>query len=105
LAVTLPAEVVKELELEKGQRVDVSVYPSTGAVTIGPGVGYIEDGKVTKRFRDLVDSLVESAGPVSAACEVTFYLPVAQVLELPSQSTGAEMITGVRLCAVEFCRL
>ncbi len=59
LAVTLPAEVVKEFELEKGQSVDVSVHPNTGAVTIRPGIKYIEDGKVTKRFRDAVDSLLD----------------------------------------------
>jgi len=33
LAVTLPAEVVRELKLEKGDEVDVSVHPQTGAVT------------------------------------------------------------------------
>ncbi len=59
LAVTLPAEVVKEFSLEKGQSVDVSVHPNTGAVTIRPGIKYIEDGKVTKRFRDAVDSLLD----------------------------------------------
>jgi len=59
LAVTLPAEVVKEFGLEKGQSVDVSVHPATGAVTIRPGVRYLEDGKVTKRFRNAVDSLID----------------------------------------------
>jgi antitoxin component of MazEF toxin-antitoxin module len=59
LAVTLPADVVKEFKLEKGQSVDVSVHPNTGAVTIRPGNKYIEDGKVTKRFRDAVDSLLD----------------------------------------------
>ena len=34
LAVTLPVEVVKDLELEKGQTVDVSVHPTTGAVAV-----------------------------------------------------------------------
>jgi len=36
--------------------VDVAVHPGTGAVVIRPGVRYIEDGKVTKRFRALADS-------------------------------------------------
>jgi antitoxin component of MazEF toxin-antitoxin module len=58
LAVTLPAEVVREFKLEKGMTVDVSVHPQTGAVTVRPGVKYFEDGKVTARFRDLVDELL-----------------------------------------------
>ena len=56
LAVTLPAEVVEAFGLKKGQDVDVAVHPGTGAVVIRPGVRYIEDGKVTKRFRALADS-------------------------------------------------
>ena len=60
LAVTLPAEVVQEFELEKGMTVDVSVHPQTGAVIVRPGVRYFEGGKVTKRFRKLAD---EVAGP------------------------------------------
>jgi hypothetical protein len=59
LAVTLPAEVVKKFKLEKGQSVDVSVHPTTGAVTVRPGIQYIEDGKITKGFRNAVDSLLE----------------------------------------------
>ena len=59
LAVTLPAEVVKEFLLEKGQEVEVSVHPTTGAVTIRPGVRELEDGKVTRRFRDAVDGLLD----------------------------------------------
>jgi antitoxin component of MazEF toxin-antitoxin module len=50
LAVTLPSEVVKEFKLKKGQKVDVSVHPQNGAVTIRPGIKYFDDGKVTKRF-------------------------------------------------------
>ncbi len=59
LAVTLPAEVVKTFELKKGESVDVSIHPKTGAVTIRPGVTYIEGGKVTKRFRAAFDSLLD----------------------------------------------
>ncbi|MGH9464478.1 MAG: AbrB/MazE/SpoVT family DNA-binding domain-containing protein [Thermoanaerobaculia bacterium] len=58
LAVTLPAEVVREFKLEKGMEVDVSVHPLTGAVTIRPGAKYFEDGQVTPRFRELVDELL-----------------------------------------------
>ena len=59
LAVTLPAEVVKEFKLKKGAEVDVSVHPQTGAVTIRTGVRYFEDGKVTRRFERLADTIAE----------------------------------------------
>jgi antitoxin component of MazEF toxin-antitoxin module len=59
LAVTLPSEVVKEFKLKKGGEVEVSVHPTTGAVTVRPGVKYFDDGKVTKRFRTAVDALLE----------------------------------------------
>jgi antitoxin component of MazEF toxin-antitoxin module len=59
LAVTLPSEVVKEFKLKKGQKVDVSVHPQSGAVTIRPGIKYFENGKVTKRFRTMVEELVK----------------------------------------------
>ncbi len=59
LAVTLPAEVVQEFRLEKGMSVDVSVHPQTGAVTIRPGVRYFEDGRVTPRFLELAEKIVQ----------------------------------------------
>jgi antitoxin component of MazEF toxin-antitoxin module len=59
LAVTLPAEVVKEFKLKKGAEVDVSVHPQTGAVTIRTGVRYFEDGKVTRPFEKLADAIAE----------------------------------------------
>ena len=59
LAVTLPAEVVKEFKLEKGMSVEVTVHPETGAVTIRPGVRYAEDGRVTRRFDKAIDDLLE----------------------------------------------
>ena len=59
LAVTLPAEVVEAFHLKKGQEVDVAVHPTTGAVVIRPGVKYFEDGKVTRRFRAMADSVLE----------------------------------------------
>ena len=37
---------------------DVAVHSGTGAVVIRPGVRYIEDGKLTKRFRALADSVL-----------------------------------------------
>lgn len=62
LAVTLPAEVVQEFRLKKGQAVDVSVHPVTGAVTIRPGIRYYENGKVTRRFRDKAEDLLRRRG-------------------------------------------
>jgi antitoxin component of MazEF toxin-antitoxin module len=59
LAVTLPAEVVHEFKLKKGQTVDVSVHPVTGAVTVRPGIKFFDDGRVTKRFERLLDDLLE----------------------------------------------
>lgn len=59
LAVTLPAEVVKEFGLEKGMSVELTVHPRTGAVTIRPGVRYAEEGRVTERFDRAIDDLLE----------------------------------------------
>ncbi|MGH9441088.1 MAG: AbrB/MazE/SpoVT family DNA-binding domain-containing protein [Thermoanaerobaculia bacterium] len=58
LAVTLPMEVVKEFKLKKGHSVEVSVHPTTGAVTIKPGLALIDEGKVTKRLRESADRLI-----------------------------------------------
>jgi len=57
LAVTLPSEVVKEFKLKKGDTVDVSIHPQSGAVTIRPGIKYFENGKVTRRFRALAEEV------------------------------------------------
>jgi len=57
LAVTLPSEVVHEFKLKKGQTVDVSVHPVTGAVTVRPGNKYFDDGKVTKRFERIAEDV------------------------------------------------
>jgi antitoxin component of MazEF toxin-antitoxin module len=59
LAVTLPAEVVKEFKLKKGMAVDVSVHPRTGTVLVRPGARYLEQGKVTQRFRRLAKELAD----------------------------------------------
>ena len=58
LAVTLPAEVVQEFKLKKGQSVDVSIHPTSGAVTVRPGIKYYENGKVTKRFREQAEKVL-----------------------------------------------
>ena len=59
LAVTLPSEVVHEFRLKKGQAVEVTIHPTTGAVTIRPGIKYYEDGRVTTRFREVADRLMK----------------------------------------------
>jgi antitoxin component of MazEF toxin-antitoxin module len=59
LAVTLPAEVVQELGLEKGMTVDVSVHPRTGAVTIRAAARYFDEGEVTRRFERLAEAVAE----------------------------------------------
>ena len=57
LAVTLPSEVVKEFKLKKGQEVDVTVHPRTGAVTIRAGIRYFAGGKVTNEFREIAERI------------------------------------------------
>ena len=52
LAVTLPKEVVEQFKLKKGDPVDVSVHPQTGAIVVRTSVRYIEGGKVSTRFKE-----------------------------------------------------
>jgi antitoxin component of MazEF toxin-antitoxin module len=59
LAVTLPNEVVEEYKLKKGQELEVSIHPTTGAVIIRPGVKYFEDGRVSKRFKAMSNALLK----------------------------------------------
>lgn len=59
LAVTLPADLVEAFGLEKGQDVDLSVHPATGAITIRLGVHEFDDGRPTKRFRAKVEELIK----------------------------------------------
>lgn len=59
LAVTLPIEVVQAFGLRKGQEVDVTVDPLSGAVTIRPGVAWLDGGAVSERFRALADEVLE----------------------------------------------
>jgi putative addiction module antidote len=59
LAVTLPRDVVELFKLKKGDDVDVSVHPQTGAIVVRTGVRYLEGGKVTKRFRNLAEELMQ----------------------------------------------
>ena len=50
LAVTLPKAVVEQFKLKRGDSVDVSVHPQTGAIVVRTGVRYVEGGKVTARL-------------------------------------------------------
>jgi len=52
LAVTLPSDIVAEFKLKKGDEVDVSVHPQTGAIVVRTGVSFIDGGKVTKRVTE-----------------------------------------------------
>ena len=53
MAVTLPREVVDRFKLKKGDPVEVSVHPQSGAIVVQTAVRYVENGKATKRFADL----------------------------------------------------
>jgi antitoxin component of MazEF toxin-antitoxin module len=59
LAVTLPMEVVQAFGLKKGQEVELAVHPLTGAITIRPGVPYLDNGEIGDRFRALAEEVVQ----------------------------------------------
>jgi antitoxin component of MazEF toxin-antitoxin module len=63
LAITLPNEIVEEFKLKKGQELEVSIHPVTHAVTIVPGVRYFDDGKVTRRFKELSREVMKRYAP------------------------------------------
>lgn len=58
LAVTLPAEIVETFSLKKGQTVELSVHPQSGAITIRAGIPLIDGGKVSRRFKAALDGLL-----------------------------------------------
>ncbi len=58
LAVTLPQEIVKELNLKAGLEVDATIDPRTGSFVVRVGVKEFEGGKVTRRFKRMVDELI-----------------------------------------------
>jgi antitoxin component of MazEF toxin-antitoxin module len=59
LAVTLPVDVVQEFGLQKGQEVELAIHPRTGAITIRPGVAFLDGGEIGARFRALADEVLE----------------------------------------------
>jgi putative addiction module antidote len=59
LAVTLPKDIVDDLNLKKGDEVDVSVHPQTGVVMMRAGAQYFDGGKVTKRFKRMSAELLK----------------------------------------------
>jgi antitoxin component of MazEF toxin-antitoxin module len=52
LAVTLLKEIVDQFKLKKGDPVEVSVHPQTGAIVVRTAVRYVEGRKLTKRFNE-----------------------------------------------------
>jgi antitoxin component of MazEF toxin-antitoxin module len=64
LAVTLPAEVVHAFGLRKGQEVDLTVHPASGAVIVRAGAAHYENGDVTPRFRQRAASLLRRRAAV-----------------------------------------
>lgn len=56
---TLPMEVVQAFGLKKGQEVELSVHPLNGAITIRPGVAFLDGGLIGDRFRALADEVVQ----------------------------------------------
>jgi len=59
LAVTLPHEVVEQFKLKPGDEVEVDVHPQTGAVIVRPGIMYFDGGKVTKRFNEAAQRVID----------------------------------------------
>ena len=58
LAVTRPMEVVQAFGLQKGEEVELAIHPRTGAITIRPGVAYLDGGQIRERFRALADEVL-----------------------------------------------
>jgi hypothetical protein len=51
-------DVVQAFGLKKGQEVELSVHPLSGAITIRPGLALIDDGQIGDRFRTLAEEVV-----------------------------------------------
>jgi len=64
LAVTLPAEVVHTFGLRKGQEVELTVHPASGAVIVRAGTAHFEEGEVTPRFRRCATALLRKRAAV-----------------------------------------
>lgn len=58
LAVTLPIEVVQAFNLKKGQEIELSIHPLSGAITIRPGVAFLDNGQIGDRFQALADEVI-----------------------------------------------
>ena len=62
---------------------ELTVHPSTGAVTIRPGMRYVDGGRVTRRFRASVDALLERRQELYRnLATVIVYLSPAHVAEI-----------------------
>jgi putative addiction module antidote len=58
LAVTLPRDMVKEMDLKPGMEVDATVDPRDGSFVVRAGVKVFENGKASPRFKKMVDGLI-----------------------------------------------
>ena len=58
LAVTLPSDMVKDLNLEPGMEVDANVDPRDGSFVVRAGTRYFEEGKVTPRIKKMTEKLI-----------------------------------------------
>jgi hypothetical protein len=52
-------DVVQAFGLQKGQEVELAIHPRTGAITIRPGVAFLDGGGIGERFRALADEVLE----------------------------------------------
>ena len=102
LAVTLPIDVVQAFGLRKGQDVDLTVHPITGAITIRPGHGLAGWRAVSADFRALADEVLERRAGCSRSAGMIRHLSVEQILSLHQSIVGHLSDAGVRnLSALE----
>lgn len=57
MAVTLPHDIVTELNLKKGDEVDVTLHPKTGAIVVRSEIAYFEGGRVSPRLKRAAEAL------------------------------------------------
>ena len=89
LAVTLPKEVVDQFKLKKGDPVEVSVHPQTGAIVVRTAVRYIEGGKVTKRFNERAQKVMAKYDKAFQALASDRRIPGRRTSPGPSRATVA----------------
>jgi hypothetical protein len=88
---------VEAFGLEKGQDVDLSVHPATGAITIRLGIHEFDDGRTTRRFRAKVEELVKER----AAAELFVRINGADLTAADEEFETVAMDVAAREVAVE----